>query len=101
MPRIQRLDPAQRLAVEHLARHQGYVCIDCDSSGYLESNDKAVQFRGHIGLDLYCTNEEHPMKVLALGKPFKLTFDQARAIGLRVPPSESPTGLPPSGTVPM
>ena len=26
------------------------------------------------------------MKVLALGKPFKLTFDQARAIGLRVPP---------------
>ncbi len=30
------------------------------------------------------------MKVLALGKPFKLTFDQARAIGLRVPPSEPP-----------
>ena len=26
------------------------------------------------------------MKVLALGKPFKLTFDPARAIGLRVPP---------------
>jgi hypothetical protein len=77
------------------------VCGDCDSRGYLESNDKAVQFRGHIGVDLYCTNEEHPMKVLALGKPFKLTFDQARAIGLRVPPSESPTGLPPSGTAPM
>ena len=90
MLRIHRLDPAQRLAVEHLARHQGYVCIDCDSSGYLESNDKAVQFRGHIGVDLYCTNEEHPVKVVALGKPFALTFDQARAIGLRAPPSEPP-----------
>jgi hypothetical protein len=30
------------------------------------------------------------MKVLALGKPFTLTFAQARAIGLRVPPSEPP-----------
>ena len=58
MPRIQRLDPAQRRAVEHLARHQGYVCSDCDSRGYPGSNDKAVQFRGHIGVDLYCTNEE-------------------------------------------
>ena len=90
MPRIQRLDPAQRRAVEHLARHQGGVCIECGSRGYLESNDKAVQFRGYIGVDLYRTNEEHPVKVVALGKPIALTFDQARAIGLRVPPSEPP-----------
>jgi hypothetical protein len=88
--RIQRLDPAQRRAVEHLARHQGCICRACGSRGYLESNDKAVQFRGHIGVDLYCTNEEHPAKVVALGEPFALTFDQARAIGLRVPPSEPP-----------
>jgi hypothetical protein len=90
MPRTQRLDPAQRLAVEHWARHQGCVCIECGSPGSLESNDKAVQFRGHIGVDLYCANEEHPVKVVALGKPFALTFDQARAVGLRVPPSEPP-----------
>ena len=90
MPRTQRLDPAQRRAVEHLARHQGCVCIDCGSNGYLESAGKAVQFRGHIGVDLYCTNEEHSVKVLALGEPFALTFDQARAIGLRAPPSEPP-----------
>ena len=64
--------------------------MECGSRGYLEINDKAVQFRGHIGVDLYCTNEEHPVKVVALGKPFGLTFDQARAIGLRVPPSEPP-----------
>jgi hypothetical protein len=49
-----------------------------------------VQFRGYFGVDLYCTNEEHPVKVLALGEPFTLTFDQAKAIGLRVPPSEPP-----------
>jgi hypothetical protein len=90
MPRTQRLDPAQRRAVEHLARHQGCVCIECGSSGYLERNDKAVQFRGHIGVDLYCTNEEHSVRILALGEPFVLTFDQAKAIGLRVPPSEPP-----------
>lgn len=90
MPRTQRIDPAQQRAVEHLARHQGCVCIDCASSGYLTSNNKAVQFRGHIGVEVYCTNEEHPVKVLALGKPFTLTFDQAKAIGLRVPPSEPP-----------
>ena len=41
-------------------------------------------------MDLYCTNEEHPVKVVALAKPFALTFDQARAFGLRVPPSEPP-----------
>ena len=90
MPRTQRLDPAQQRAVEHLARHQGCVCIDCASSGYLTSNNKAVQFRGHIGVEVYCTNEEHPVKVLALDEPFTLTFDQAKAIGLRVPPSEPP-----------
>jgi hypothetical protein len=90
MPRTQRLDPAQQRAVEYLARHQGCVCIDCGSSGYLTSNNKAVQFRGHIGVEVYCTNEEHPVKVLALGEPFTLTFDQAKAIGLRVPPSEPP-----------
>ncbi len=90
MPRTQRLDPAQQRAVEHLARHQGCVCINCGSSGYLTSNNKAVQFRGHIGVEVYCTNEEHPVKVVALGKPFALTFDQARAIGLRAPPSEPP-----------
>ena len=66
------------------------MCIECGSRGYLESNDKAVQFRGYIGVDLYRTNEEHPVKVVALGKPIALTFDQARAIGLRVPPSEPP-----------
>jgi hypothetical protein len=49
-----------------------------------------VQFRGHIGVEVYCTNEEHPVKVLALGERFTLTFDQATAIGLRVPPSEPP-----------
>ncbi len=64
--------------------------MDCGSRKYLESADKAVQFRGHIGVDLYCTSEEHPAKVVALGEPFALTFDQARAIGLRVPPSEPP-----------
>ena len=90
MPRTQRLDPAQQRAVEHLARHQGCVCIDCGSSGYLKRNKKAVQFPGHIDLEVYCTNEEHPVKVLALGEPFTLTFDQAKAIGLRVPPSEPP-----------
>jgi hypothetical protein len=66
------------------------VCIECGSRGYLESNDKAVQSRGNIGVGLYRTNEEHPVKVVALGKPIALTFDQARAIGLRVPPSEPP-----------
>ena len=70
MPRTQRLDPAQQRAVEHLARHQGCVCIDCGSSGYLTSNNKAVQFRGHIGVEVYCTNEEHPVKVLASGEPY-------------------------------
>jgi hypothetical protein len=90
MPRTQRLDPAQQRAVEHLARHQGCLCMDCGSSGYLKSNNKAVQYRDHIGVEVYCTNEEHPVKVLALGEPFALTFDQAKAIGLRVPPSEPP-----------
>jgi hypothetical protein len=90
MPRTQRLDQAQRRAVEQLARHQGCVCIGCGSSGYLESNNKALQFRGYIGVNLYCTNDEHPVKVLALGEPFALRFNQAKAIGLRVPPSEPP-----------
>jgi aldehyde:ferredoxin oxidoreductase len=90
MPRTQRLDPAQRRVVEHLALHQGCVCIECGSSDYLESAGKAVQFLGHIGVEVYCTNEEHPAKVLALGESFPLTFAQARAIGLRVPPSDPP-----------
>ena len=60
------------------------------SRDYLESAGKAVQFLGHMGVEVYCTNEEHPVKVLALGEPFTLTFDQAKAIGLRVPPSEPP-----------
>jgi hypothetical protein len=100
MPRTQRLDPAQRRAVEHLARHQGCVCIECGSSDYLESADKAVQFLGHIGVEVYCTNEEHPVKVLALGKSFPLTFAQARAIGLRVPPSDPPPRRNPGETSP-
>jgi hypothetical protein len=94
MPRTQRLNPAQRRAVEHLARYQGCVCIECGSRDYLESADKAVQFLGHIGLEVYCTNDEHPMKVLALGGAFPLKFAQARAIGLRVPPSDPPRRYP-------
>jgi hypothetical protein len=101
MPRTQRLAPAQRRAVEHLARYQGCVCIDCGSSDYLESTDKAVQFLGHIGVEVYCANDEHPVKVLALGKSFPLTFAQARAIGLRVPASAPPTNRPAGGTAPM
>ena len=100
MPRTQRLDPAQRRAVEHLARYQGCVCIDCGSSDYLESAGKAVQFLGHMGVEVYCTNDEHPMKVLALGRSFPLTFAQARAIGLRVPPSDLPPRPNPGETSP-
>ena len=100
MPRTQRLGPAQRRAVEQLARYQGCVCIECGSSDYLESAEKAVQFLGHIGVEVYCTNEEHHAKVLALGKSFPLTFAQARAIGLRVPPSDPPPRPNPGETSP-
>ena len=90
MPRTQRLDPAQRRAVEHLARDQGCVCVECGSRDHLESADKAVQFLGHMGVEVYCPNDAHPAKVLALGKAFPLTFAQARAIGLRVPHGDPP-----------
>ena len=74
--------------------------IECGSHDYLESADKAVQFLGHIGVEVYCTNDEHPVKVLALGKAFPLTFAQARGIGLRVPPSGSATATQPRPDVP-
>ena len=76
------------------------MCIECGSRDYLESADKAVQFLGHIGLEVYCTNDEHPVKVLALGKAFPLTLVQARAIGPRVPPSDPPPRRNPGETSP-
>jgi hypothetical protein len=50
----------------------------------------AVQSVDHITVELYCTNEVHRVQILALGKSFPLTFDQAKAIGLRVPGETAP-----------
>ncbi len=90
MQRTQNLTAAQQRAVEQLARSQGRKCLDCGSPDYLESGERALLFVSYIGVELFCTNAEHLTKVLALGKSFPLTFDQAASIGLSVPPGALP-----------
>ncbi len=92
MTRRQPLSPTQQRAVERLARGQSCTCIECGSAEYLESADTAIRAANYINVGLYCQNPraEHPLGVLALGKSFPLTFEQARNIGLHTPPDEPP-----------
>jgi hypothetical protein len=99
MPRTQPLNLDQQRAVGQLARRQGCTCIECGSYDYLKSADRAVQSVNHITVELYCTNEVHRVQILALGRSFPLTFDQAKAIGLRVP-GEPPPRRNPGETAP-
>jgi hypothetical protein len=99
MPRTQPLNLDQQRAVGQLARRQGCTCIECGSYDYLKSAGRAIQSVNHITVELYCTNEVHRGQILALGKSFPLTFDQAKAIGLRVP-GEPPPRRNPGETAP-
>jgi hypothetical protein len=89
MRRKQALTRNQQRAVERLAKGQGCTCIDCGSADYLESDTNALRSLGNVNVALFCNNPdaEHPEGVLALGKFFSLSFAQAEAIGLEVPPA--------------
>ncbi len=80
-----------------LAKRQGCSCIECGSSDYLESDTKAVQSSNYMNVGLFCKNPDasHPNGVLALGKSFPLTFEQAEAIGIAGPSSVSVPRLRP------
>ncbi len=100
MQSTQRLTAVQQRAVERLARSQECKCLECGSPDYIESGDTARLGIGHINVELFCTNPQHPTKVLALGKSFPLTFGQASRIGLAVPPGEPPPRRSPGETFP-
>jgi hypothetical protein len=87
--RKQALSQTQQRAVERLAKGQGCTCIDCGSADYLVSDTNALRSFGNVNVALFCNNPdaEHPEGVLALGESFALSFAQAEAIGLKVPPA--------------
>ena len=87
--RKQALSRTQQRAVERLAKGQGCTCIDCGSADYLVSDTNALRSFGNVNVALFCNNPdaEHPEGVLALGESFPLSFAQAEAIGLKVPPA--------------
>jgi hypothetical protein len=102
MRRKQALTPTQQRAVERLAKGQGCTCIECGSADYLESDTNAVQSFSNMNVALFCKNPdaEHSEGVLALGKSFPLSFAQAEAIGITVPPDEPPPRRDPGETAP-
>jgi hypothetical protein len=102
MRRKQALNQTQQRAVERLAKGQGYTCIECGSADYLESDTNAVQSVSNMNVALFCKNPdaEHPEGVLALGKSFPLSFAQAEAIGVTVPPDEPLPRRNPGETAP-
>src|SRR5215212_826 len=89
MRRKQTLSRIQQRAVERLAKGQGCTCIECGSADYLVSDTNALLSFGNVNVALFCNNPdaEHPEGVLALGQSFPLSFAQAEAIGLKVPPA--------------
>ena len=90
MRRKQALTQTQQRAVERLAKGQGCTCLDCGSADYLESDTNIIQSFSNMMVALYCNNPdaEHAEGVLALGQSFPLSFAQADAIGLKVPPDD-------------
>jgi hypothetical protein len=102
MRRKQALTQTQQRAVERLAKGQGQTCIECGSADYLESDTNAVQSFSNMMVALYCTNPdaEHAEGMLALGQSFPLSFAQADAIGLEVPPDNPPPRRSPGETSP-
>jgi hypothetical protein len=89
MRRKQALTRTQQRAVERLAKGQGCTCLECGSAEYLQSDTNALRSFGNLNVALFCNNPdaEHPEGVLALGESFVLSFAQAEAIGLEVPPA--------------
>jgi hypothetical protein len=89
MRRKQALTQTQQRAVERLAKSQGCTCIECGSADYLVSDTNALRSFANVNVALFCYNPdaEHPEGVLALGESFSLSFAQAEAIGLKVPPA--------------
>jgi hypothetical protein len=102
MRRKQSLSQTQQRAVERLAKGQGCSCIECGSADYLVSGTNALLSLANINVALFCNNPdaEHPDGVLALGQSFPLSFAQAEAIGLTVPPEEPPPRRDPGETAP-
>src|SRR5215212_11206403 len=102
MRRKQALTRTQRRAVERLAKGQGCACIECSSADYLQSDTNAVRSFGNVNVALFCKNPdaEHWEGVLALGKSFPLSFAQAEAIGVAVPPEEPPPRRDPGEAAP-
>jgi hypothetical protein len=102
MRRKQALSQTQQRVVERLAKGQGCSCIECGSADYLVSDTNALLSFGNINVALFCKNPdaEHPDGVLALGQSFPLSFAQAEAIGLTVPPEEPPPRRDPGETAP-
>jgi len=102
MRRKQALSQTQQRALERLAKGQGCSCIECGSADYLVSDTNALLSFGNINVALFCNNPdaEHPDRVLALGQSFPLSFAQAEAIGLTVPPEEPPPRRNPGETAP-
>ena len=85
-----------------MAKGQGCTCIECGPSDYLHSDTNAVRSLSNMNVALFCKNPdaEHPDGVLALGQSFPLSFAQAEAIGLTVPPEEPPPRRDPGETAP-
>jgi hypothetical protein len=102
MRRKQALSHTQQRAVERLAKGQGCTCIECGSAEYLVSDANAVLSFSNMNVALFCENPdaEHSEGVLALGKSLPLSFAQAEAIGLTVPPEEPPPRRNPGDTAP-
>jgi hypothetical protein len=102
MRRKQALTQTQQRAVERLAKGQGCTCIECGSADYLQSDTNAVRSFSNMNVALFCKNPdaEHSEGVLALGKSFPLSFAQAEAMGLTVPPEEPPPRRNPGETTP-
>jgi hypothetical protein len=102
MRRKQALSQTQQRAVERLAKGQGCACIECGSADFLVSDTNALLSFGNVNVALFCNNPhaEHPEGVLALGESFPLSFAQAEAICLTVPPEEPPPRRDPGEKAP-
>jgi hypothetical protein len=78
-PSVRRLDSRQRRRIEELARTKGVTCPRCGSAR-LSSGDIARTHAGHVGIWLWCRNEDTHLERSGRKQYFKFSLGEAGSI---------------------
>ena len=76
---VRRLDPSQRRRIEGLAHTNGVTCPRCGSA-HLFAGDIAHIHTGHIGMWLWCKNEDTHLGRSERKQYFKFSLEEAGSI---------------------